>query len=239
MSHSSGCLICGSDIQYTDTENLFPCHFCGKSFHSTASCIHGHFICDDCHTSEAFEVIYQTCLKQEGTDPVTLSDRIMQHPSVKMHGPEHHFMVPAVLLSCYYNLTGEPEKKQQTLQSARKRASHVLGGFCGSHGTCGAAMGAGIFMSLILESTPIKTLEWKHSNMTTALALTEIAIHGGPRCCKRDSWLSIREAVKYVALELQISLPLTKPVCGFTIHNKECLVEACMFFPKASTRQPS
>lgn len=232
MAHSSGCLICGSDIEYTDHEQLFACNFCGRSFQSNAACTQGHFICDDCHAVDAMEVIFRTCLDHTGTNPVELASRIMHHPSVKMHGPEHHFLVPAVLLSCYYNLKDNPNQKRTKLESARTRSATVLGGFCGTHGTCGAAIGAGIFMSLILDSTPLKTIEWKHSNMTSALALTEIAIQGGPRCCKRDSWISILEAVKYLETELHFSMPVTKPSCGFTHLNQECLEEACGYYRK-------
>jgi hypothetical protein len=28
---------------------------------------------------------------------------LMKNPQIKMHGPEHHFLVPAVLLAAYYN----------------------------------------------------------------------------------------------------------------------------------------
>jgi hypothetical protein len=31
-----------------------------------------------------------------------------------MHGPEHHFLVPAVLLAAYCNVTGLNEKKSKT-----------------------------------------------------------------------------------------------------------------------------
>ena len=230
MSHSSGCLICGNDIQYADSERLLSCHFCGKSFHSNASCLQDHFICDHCHATDALELIFRICLDHAETDPIALSGRIMHHPSVKMHGPEHHFLVPAVLLTCYYNLKGDPAQKRRKLESARKRSAHILGGFCGSHGTCGAAMGTGIFFSLILDSSPLKTQEWKLSNLMTARALTVIANHGGPRCCKRDSYLAILETTKFLESELKITMPATVPECSFSEQNKECLKERCLFY---------
>jgi len=235
MSHFSGCLICSADIRYTDEENRLSCNFCGRSFQSNAICENGHYICDECHAADATEVIFRTCLDHSGTDPVAIATRIMHHPSVKMHGPEHHFLVPAVLLSCYYNQKSDPRLKQMKLVSARKRASHILGGFCGTHGTCGAGIGSGIFLSLILDSTPLKTTEWKLSNLLTAQALTTIASQGGPRCCKRDSYLAIQETVKYLKSELNITLTATTPECEFSERNKECLEEGCKFFVRRGT----
>ncbi|VUT25840.1 MAG: hypothetical protein MOIL_01256 [Candidatus Methanolliviera sp. GoM_oil] len=56
-----------------------------------------------------------------------------------------------------------------------------LGGFCGYHGDCGAAVGTGIFISLITDATPLSKHEWKLSNLMTAKSLLSIANHGGPR----------------------------------------------------------
>ena len=72
-----------------------------------------------------------------------------------MHGPEHHFLIPAVLLSAFYNVSGEPGEKEKKIKQARKRAENVLGGFCGFYGDCGAAVGTGIFVSVITGATPL------------------------------------------------------------------------------------
>jgi len=180
-------------------------------------------------------VIFRACLDNPGTDPVALATRIMHHPSIKMHGPEHHFLVPAVLVSCYYNLKNDPEQKRKKLESAKKRGSIVPGGFCGSHGTCGAAIGSGVFFSLILDSTPLKSSEWKLSNMMTARALVTIAGQGGPRCCKRDTYLAILEAIKFLKSELNETMTANAPGCEFSERNKECLKEDCSFFVRRDT----
>lgn len=270
MIHTTGCLICGDALQYSDQETSRTCDFCGKEFPSNASCVNGHFICDSCHSAEAIEVIYNTCLENKGTDPNILAIRIMHHPSLVMHGPEHHFLVPAVLLSCFYNhlqqaggisdkmaglfhleTSGKksattpkegvepmsfPVLKRQKLDSARKRASHILGGFCGSHGTCGAGVGTGIFLSLILDSTPLKGQEWKLSNLLTSKSLHNIAMAGGPRCCKRDTFLAIAEACSFLVEKFQVELPLSEVRCTFSERNKECLKEGCRFYESGTYR---
>ena len=86
---------------------------------------------------------------------------LMRNPNVKMHGPEHHFLVPAVLLVAYYNIKKDPKQKTTKIRMATKRSSQILGGFCGFYGNCGAAVVTGIFVSLIIDATPLSINDWK------------------------------------------------------------------------------
>ena len=141
--------------------------------------------------------------------------------------PEHHFLIPAVLLASYYNKREEYQQKEPKIKEARKRAEMVPGGFCGSHGDCGAAVGIGIFFSLITNSNPLAHKEWKESNMMTANALLNIAKHGGPRCCKRNTFLAIETAVEYLG---DIINKDKKIVCEFDEFNKQCKKTQCPYF---------
>ena len=165
------------------------------------------------------------------TNPIEQAMTLMRDPRVKMHGPEHHFLVPAVLLSAYYNVTGEPDKKEEKIKLAQKRAASVLGGFCGYQGDCGAAVGVGIFISVMTGSTPLSTDEWRLSNLATGRSLITIAEQGGPRCCKRNSFLAIREATKFVRENFKVILPTSTNIkCDFNHLNKECIKEKCPFY---------
>ena len=157
---------------------------------------------------------------------------LMKNPQVKMHGPEHHFLVPAVLLSAYYNLKKDKVKKAVKIEEAGKRAEHVLGGFCGYYGNCGAAVGTGIFISLITEATPLSEYEWKLSNTMTAKSLLAIANKGGPRCCKRTTFLAIIEAVKFLRKNFDVEFTIEKVKCEFNSLNKECLKDRCPFYER-------
>lgn len=107
----------------------------------------------------------------------------------------------------------------------------VPGGACGTHGTCGAAVGTGIFVSLITRSTPLKKQEWSLANQMTAESLMTIARHGGPRCCKRDSWPATRTAITFLRERFGMSLPAEESLrCEFSDINRECLQEECPFY---------
>jgi hypothetical protein len=132
-----------------------------------------------------------------------------------------------VLLGAFYNAKGEPGEKEKKIKLARKRAENVLGGFCGFYGDCGAAVGTGIFISVLTGSTPLSVKEWGLSNLMTAKSLFTIANAGGPRCCKRNSFLAIQEAVSFVKDQFGVELPYDASAlkCRFHPLNKECLQE--------------
>jgi hypothetical protein len=172
-------------------------------------------------------------MKSEETDPIRIINEIYKHPSVKMHGPEHHFLVPAVLLTSYYNLKGDKKTFKKKIMDAKQRSSNVLGGFCGYYGSCGSAIGSGIAMSLITNTTPLSRETWKQCNLTTAEALKSIALNGGPRCCKRDVYISIEEAVRKIKEFLDTEIPVNESIsCGYSFFNKECIKDDCKYFDR-------
>ncbi len=228
MNHKNGCLFCGKELIYKDIDEELNCFFCHNIFYSNVKCIDGHYICDRCHSLSANELIQEYCIASQSTNPLNLAIELMKHPAIKMHGPEHHFLVPAVLLAAYYSRTGDPQAKKTNIIKARNRAEKVLGGFCGTHGACGAAVGTGIFVSLITNNTPLAGKEWRESNMMTSKSLSIIAEHGGPRCCKRNSFLAINAVTEHFNIDGFYSDKNIK--CEFMGFNKECLKSDCPFF---------
>jgi len=158
MNHKSGCLICGKDLVYLTSTEILNCSYCGESFQADVHCTDSHYVCDKCHSLTALDLIEQFTVNSRGEDPIELAIALMRHPGVRMHGPEHHFLVPAVLLCAYYNPV-ERYSMRKKIRQARIRAEKIMGGFCGSHGDCGAAVGTGIFISLITEATPLSKEE--------------------------------------------------------------------------------
>lgn len=231
MQEKTGCLVCGRDLVYLDTPEEIACASCGRRTAASVRCPRGHFICDDCHRLPAEEFILKACLAADIPDPLELALFLMRHPSVKMHGPEHHFLVPAVLLTCYSLVAGEREKIPDRLRKARDRAREVKGGFCGFLGDCGAAVGTGIFVSVLSGATPLSRVEWRLANLMTSRSLHDIALAGGPRCCKRNAYLAILAAVAFVREEWRLDLPVRENLaCEFSDLNRECLGLECRFF---------
>lgn len=159
-----------------------------------------------------------------------MSKILMNIREINMHGPEHHFIVPGTLLTSWCNVTGKKKLKKKYLHYARLRAEKVPGGFCGTHGNCGAGVGTGIFMSLITGANSLSVTEYRQSNLMTSVALETIALHGGPRCCKRNTWIAIAEGIRRVKYEFNVELPFDETQCDYSPLNKECLETECIFY---------
>jgi len=232
MNPKTGCLVCGKELVYSKSAGPTDCFYCGDEYETNAMCIDDHFVCDSCHSSSANDLIEKYCIHTVSTDPVSQAILLMKNPVVKMHGPEHHFLVPAVLLSSYFNVKESPaDEKADSIRQARKRAEDVKGGFCGFHGACGSAIGTGIFISVVSRSTPLTKKEWRLSNRMTAESLYKISENDGPRCCKRGSFLAIINAVDFLKREFGVTLSADcDPVCTFDELNKECHKKNCRFF---------
>ena len=147
-----------------------------------------------------------------------------------MHGPEHHVIVPCVLLTAYRNNGGAIDL-EKALREAVRRASQVPGGACGYLGVCGAAAGAGIYMSILLGSNPVHKEAWPLPQRLAADCLNAIAEVGGPRCCKRTCRLAISRAAAFTEELLGVEMPLGKVVCRYFRTNRECLYRDCPYFP--------
>ena len=61
----------------------------------------------------------------------------------------------------------------------------------------------------------------------------KVAENGGPRCCKRNTFLAIQGAVAFAAENLGVKMPLDpKVTCRFSEMNKECRMTDCPFYPE-------
>ncbi|MDD1647036.1 MAG: DUF5714 domain-containing protein [Methanomicrobiales archaeon] len=228
--HRTGCLVCGKELRYLASPQEIACSFCGGVHRTEAACVDGHYVCDRCHGLPAIDVITTFCERSGSRDPVAIAMALMHHPAVKMHGPEHHYLIPAVLLTAWSNARGERDLLPGRLEKARQRSEWVKGGFCGLLGDCGAAVGTGIFVSVVLGATPVSGPEWRLANRMTARALSIIAEHGGPRCCKRNTFLALQEAVAFAREELGTVMESPGEIrCTFSPLNRECRKEECPF----------
>lgn len=231
MKRKTGaCLLCGEDLIYYEKAKKMKCVFCNKEEESYASCRQGHYVCDQCHAKKGIDIIMEYCKNSLSKNPIHIMQEIMADSYIYMHGPEHHIMVGAALLTAYRNSGGELDL-EEALEEMKKRGSEYPGGSCGFWGCCGAAVSGGMFMSIVNKTTPLSGESWGLVNKTTSENLRKIAAFGGPRCCKRNSFTSAKETAKLVEKELGISMEIPSGIkCKFSDENKECLGKKCPYY---------
>lgn len=227
---SEECLICKASLEYLETDTIMECALCHKTENSRTRCIKGHFVCDECHTN-GIDRIFALCLKEKSADPIRILEKMMALDFCHMHGPEHHIMVGAALLTAYQNAGGKIDL-ESAFSEISKRGKQVPGDVCGFWGACGAGISTGMYFSIVTKATPLAKEAWGLSNQMTARALDAIGKNGGPRCCKRDSYLAILEAVKFTEEKLGVKMETGKILCSRSHLNNQCLHEECLFFAK-------
>lgn len=221
------CLICGAPLEYLNSAVEMECSICGKKEQSTARCTKGHYVCDACHT-KGIDKIIGLCLSETSKDPVVIVRKLMAMDFCHMHGPEHHIMVGSALLTAYKNAGGKLDLPA-ALKEMQNRGKNVPGGTCGFWGACGAAISSGIFVSIATGATPLANKEWSLANGMTSASLSAVSKVGGPRCCKRNSYLAITEAVKYARENLGVEMELGDITCTHTSMNNQCIGARCPF----------
>jgi hypothetical protein len=231
--HRSGCLVCGAELRYGAAERL-ACALCGAVAETPARCAAGHYVCDPCHSGNAKDAIERACLATASEDPLEIARALMRHPKLKLHGPEHHFLVPAALLAADANVRGERGDLPRRLADARRRSDGVAGGSCGFQGACGAGVGAGIYVSVATGATPLSDDPWRLANAATSRALDVISRPGGPRCCKRTTGLAILAAARFAREHLGVHLRPRSAPCEWADANRECIEARCPFYPRAA-----
>ena len=228
------CLICKAPLEYLQEDIEMECAVCHKKEYSKTRCIHGHYVCNECHTS-GMDRIISVCLHADTKNPVRLLEKMMSMDFCHMHGPEHHVMVGAALLTAFKNAGGKIDL-EKCLSEMYRRGKSVPGGACGFWGACGAGISAGMYISIVTGATPLAGEAWGLSNQMTSRALGKIGEVGGPRCCKRDSYLAITEAVQFTKEKLGIVMEADDIVCSRSEINQQCIKERCPFFDRKIVR---
>lgn len=67
----------------------------------------------------------------------------------------------------------------------------------------------------------------------TSGVIQEMSKIGGPRCCKRNAFLSIAHAVKFVKDNYGIQMEIEDITCEFTGWNLQCIHTKCPFYNSA------
>ena len=238
------CLICRAPLEYLNEDVEMECELCHKREKSKTRCVNGHYVCNECHTRGA-DSLLGLCMGERSKNPAVILDKMMAMPFCHMHGPEHHIMVGMALLTAYRNAGCELDLKK-ALTEMNSRGQSVPGGACGFWGACGAGISSGMFVSIATGSTPLGEENFGLSHKMTARSLAAIGEVGGPRCCKRDSWLAILEAVDFAREHLGVNMERLKvrlqqpeqPVHRKTMPVLRKAAENCLYLRSQFLQKP-
>ncbi len=178
------------------------------------------------------EKIVSACLQEKSKNPIDIFHYIAKQDFVRMHGPEHHILDGAAVLTAFYNAGGNIELRG-SLQEMMKRGMQMPGATCGQWGVYGAVSSIGAALSIIDGTGPLSADDsWGSHMLYTSAALGRLAKVGGPRCCKRDAFLALKEAVEYINEHYDLSLQMSEMKCDYSDCNEQCIRQRCPFYKK-------
>ena len=181
-----------------------------------------------------YHLIKEEVVKSNSKNPIEIVKKIMHKVFVNIHGPEHHFLDGAAFLVAYNNAGGNIDV-DYCLDELAKRTIKMPGAMCGYWGICGSLASVGAALSIIHGTGPLSADEYyKHNMEYTSNVLTDMSKIGGARCCKRNAFLSLSHAVKFVKEKYGIVMELNKIECEFSPSNMQCLHDKCPFYKKHS-----
>ncbi|MDD3068833.1 MAG: DUF5714 domain-containing protein [Bacilli bacterium] len=179
---------------------------------------------------EKYKLIKRALLQSDSKNPIKIIKNIMHKDFVSIHGPEHHFLDGASLLVAMKN-AGLGIDLSTVLDQLAERTIKMPGGMCGFWGMCGSVASINAVFALLDNTGPLSSDGNYSSHMIfSSKVIKKMSEIGGPRCCKRNAFISLSEAVKYVNEHYSLALEIDKIECEFTNLNKECIKKRCPFY---------
>lgn len=176
------------------------------------------------------QIIKFCCTMPENVNPIEIFKRIAKQDFIRIHGPEHHILDGACILTAFYHGGGQIDLKD-ALEKLAEEGKKMPGAICGLWGVCGSVTSIGAALAIIDGTGPLtEDCSWGGHMQFTAKALEAIGKVGGPRCCKRDAVLSMLTAIKYINDTYDVKLDAGRFQCEFSSLNEQCIQERCPFY---------
>jgi len=181
---------------------------------------------------EKYKLINEYLLNCDNKNPIEIIKQIMKQEFINIHGPEHHYLDGACFLAAYKNSNGNINL-EESLNMLSKRTIQMPGAMCGYWGVCGSVTSLGAALSIINNTTPLSASNYYKDNMEyTSKVINKMSEIGGPRCCKRNAFISLSIACEFVLKKYNILLDLdiNSIKCEFSCLNKQCIQQNCLFY---------
>ena len=125
-----------------------------------------------CKQLDSYKELSDEYVASLGNPSIQTVDALKEY--VRMHGPEHHVLDGAALLTAYYNAGGNIDL-QASLTELMNRALSMPGAMCGMWGVCGAVTSLGAALSIIENTGPLSKEDWGKHMKVTSKALNRLA----------------------------------------------------------------
>ena len=92
--------------------------------------------------------------QEKGCNPVRIFKNMTQKEYISIHGPEHHILDGACILTAFYNAGGNI-RLEESLNKIAREGLRMPGAMCGLWGICGAIASVGAALAIIDGTGPL------------------------------------------------------------------------------------
>ncbi len=202
------------------------CIYCARPAYRGRFCQQGHAICESCDLAEPHELVRVAALASVDRETIPLMNRIRNHHRFPLCGPEHHPLIPAIILAVARNIGLGVSSADIEVGIERGRA--IPGASCSYWGVDGAAVGAGAAFAVLLDSDPYHGKARTQVQRVVEKVMSRIIAYESPRCCMRECWTALRVVDEISADILGEKIPAGDDAgCKHTGKVRECTGRAC------------
>ncbi|MGN1295632.1 MAG: DUF5714 domain-containing protein [Bacilli bacterium] len=180
---------------------------------------------------DKIKLINKELENNKSKNPIEIAQSIMDRDFINIHGPEHHYLDGASFLIAYQNAGGNIDLNH-ALEELQKRAMNMPGAMCGLWGVCGSVASVGACLAIINGTGPLSDNEFYKDNMEyTSSVISRMSQIGGPRCCKRNAFISLLTGAEFVKRKYGVimDIPLDNK-CKYSFKNAQCIKDRCPFY---------
>lgn len=179
---------------------------------------------------EKYELIRVCLLKSKSANPLQIIREIMHKDFINIHGPEHHLLDGGAFMTALFNV-GMHFDLEKGLQALAERSIKMPGAMCGYWGMCGSVASLSAVFSILHNVGPLSDTEFYSDDMEfSSRVIKKMSEIGGPRCCKRNAFLSISTAIAFAKEKYGIELDTEDIHCEFSNKNLQCIKDRCPFY---------
>lgn len=179
---------------------------------------------------EKYRLIKAHLKEETSKNPITIVKSLMHSDFINIHGPEHHFLDGASFMKALHN-AGMEFDFEKALDLLAERTIKMPGAMCGYWGICGSIASIGAVLAVLDGTGPLSSDDTYKDHMAfTSSIINYMSKIGGPRCCKRNAFISIKNGVNYAREHYHVELELDEPIkCELSFWNKQCISSRCPF----------
>lgn len=231
ISHVKDCLVCGTQLEYLDGEEILSCNICKKQHRTNIWCPEGHHICRVCYHKSFKNFLEDTSKASQSRNPFDLAASMMAHRNLSSNTCEHAWVLIAAILTAIKNegsIRLSDINISDALDSIKEQANTNIEG---QTGVCGIALAVDILFHSIFKAAGSESHQHSATMQVVAQAIECLTGDEGCKCCKNILWTTLDLIVSLIHARFGIELEGSADdiICHQLNTDEHCIPTACQY----------